>query len=170
MGHKTKRIEWQRVEKWVKLLVYKQLDVVWWLRLHKTKRLHRFNFGLHRGAFRLHETDERFTHIGLHVYACGLFCWYMWKPFIHGSFGRTGALYVPRFGRHGNGIRIAFKCGLREGRQIDEKRVKMAIFEEWGYRWGYKVGLHFWKSGVTKLLPSPPPWGGSNNPKNGGLV
>ena len=23
----------------------------------------------------------------------------------------------------------------------------------WGYRWGYKVGLHFRKTGVTKLLP-----------------
>ena len=27
----------------------------------------------------------------------------------------------------------------------------MADFRYWGYRWGYKVGLHFWKSGVTKV-------------------
>lgn len=28
---------------------------------------------------------------------------------------------------------------------------KWPIFGEWGYRWGYKVGLHFSKSGVTKV-------------------
>ena len=26
---------------------------------------------------------------------------------------------------------------------------KNALFLGWGYRWGYKVGLHFPKSGVT---------------------
>ena len=79
MGHRTKRIGWWRVEKWVKMVVYKELWGLWRLRLHKTKRLHWFNFGLHRGAFRLHEAGERFTHIGLHVYACGLFRCCAWK-------------------------------------------------------------------------------------------
>ena len=79
MGHRTKRIGWWRVEKWVKMVVYKELGGLWRLRLHKTKRLHWFNFGLHRGAFRLHEAGERFTHIGLHVYACGLFRCCAWK-------------------------------------------------------------------------------------------
>lgn len=36
-----------------------------------------------------------------------------------------------------------------ESRILAENRVKMAVFERWGYRWGYKVGLHFEKSGVT---------------------
>lgn len=82
-------------------------------RQRKTKRLHRFNFGLHRGAFRLHETDERFTHIGLHVYACGLFCWYAWKSFIYGHLGHTEALYVLVIEPYSNGIRTALKSSLR---------------------------------------------------------
>ena len=101
MGHRTKRIRWWRVEKLVKSLVYKELCVVWWLRLHKTKRLHWFNFGLPRRAFRLHEAGERFTYIGLHVYACGLFCCCAWKFFIQGHLGRTGALYAPKINRVG---------------------------------------------------------------------
>jgi hypothetical protein len=28
-------------------------------------------------------------------------------------------------------------------------RLKIPDFLEWGYRWGYKEGLHFSKSGVT---------------------
>ena len=31
------------------------------------------------------------------------------------------------------------------------RRVKNARFWQWGYSWGYKVGLHFSKSGVTHL-------------------
>lgn len=112
IGHRTKRIGWWRVEKLVKSLVYKELCVVWWLRLHKTKRLHWFNFGLHRGAFRLHEVGEKFTYIGLHVYACGLFCCSAWKPLIHGRFEHTGALYAPLFERLGNGIRTTLIWGL----------------------------------------------------------
>lgn len=27
---------------------------------------------------------------------------------------------------------------------------KMRLFSGWGYKWGYKLGLHFFKSGVTK--------------------
>lgn len=77
------------------------------------KRLHWFNFGLHRRAFRLHEAGERFTYIGLHVYACGLFCCCAWKPFIQGHLGRTGALYAPKIESCGNGIRTTLKYGLR---------------------------------------------------------
>ena len=45
--------------------------------------------------------------------------------------------------------------------------VKLAKNRGWGYRWGYKVGLHFRKTGVTKLLPEHTVRGGKNEPKNG---
>lgn len=28
--------------------------------------------------------------------------------------------------------------------------LKMGDFLGWGYTWGYKLGLHFWGTGVTK--------------------
>jgi hypothetical protein len=51
-----------------------------------------------------------------------------------------------------------------------EKRVKKAILREWIFRWIFKLDIHFSKSGYSKLLPSPPLWGCSNNPKKGGYV
>lgn len=30
-------------------------------------------------------------------------------------------------------------------------RVQTGVFGGWGYRWGYKVGLHFLETGVTLL-------------------
>lgn len=103
------------------------------MRLHKTKRLHWFNFGLHRGAFRLHEAGERFTHIGLHVYACGLFRCCVWKPIVHGRLGRTGALYAPRKERCENSIRTALKRGLKGS---DKNGLKWR-FLMGGYSGGY---------------------------------
>nr|DAE89924.1 MAG TPA: hypothetical protein [Caudoviricetes sp.] len=91
------------------MMVYKELWLGCWIRLHKTKRLHWFNFGLHRKAFRLHKVAGKFTYIGLHVYACGLFGCCAWKPFVHGHLRSTGALYTPRIERCGNGIRTTLK-------------------------------------------------------------
>nr|DAV26981.1 MAG TPA: hypothetical protein [Caudoviricetes sp.] len=78
------------------------------MRLHKTKRLHWFNFGLHRRAFRLHEVGERFTYIGLHVYACGLFC----KPLYTGVSSVQG-LYIRLNLNH---VRMILKCVYKGGK------------------------------------------------------
>ena len=111
MRHRTKRIRWWRVEKFTKSLVYKELCVVWRLRLHKTKRLHWFNFGLHRRAFRLHEAGERFTYIGLHVYACGLFATVRWNPLYTGISSVQG-LYIRL---NLNRVRMILKCVYKDG-------------------------------------------------------
>ena len=75
--------------------------------------------------------------------------------------------------RQGYGLKVVWPwndCGktmvCRD--QIQVWRVTKKVKNgEWGYRWGYKVGLHFRKTGVTKLLPTHTVWGGGNEPKNG---
>lgn len=154
MGHRTKRIRWWRVKKLAKSLVYKELCVVWWLKLHKTKRLHWFNFGLHRRAFRLHEAGERFTYIGLHVYACGLFCCCVWKPFIQGHLGCTGTLYAPKIESCGNGIRTTLNVVFR-GRTKAGKNVFWWVDIQVDIQTGYS----FLKNWIFKTPAKPPPMG-----------
>ena len=60
---------------------------------HRTKRLHRLTFALRLRQIRLRPWDDRFTHRGLHVYACGLFCLWAGKSFVYGRLARLWALY-----------------------------------------------------------------------------
>ncbi len=50
-------------------------------------------FALRLGQIRLRPWDDRFTHRGLHVYACGLFCLCVGKSFVCGRLARLWALY-----------------------------------------------------------------------------
>ena len=52
-----------------------------------------------------------------------------------------------------NGVLMALKGGGSGEVRVSVPTGKLAENEGWGYRWGYKVGLHFRKTGVTKLLP-----------------
>ena len=135
-------------------MVYKELWLGWWIRLHKTKRLHRFNFGLHRWAFRLHKAARKFTYIGLHVYACGLFCWHAWKLLYTRAFrAYRGFIYTLAWtvGEwHKNDLQMRFE-------ERGEKRTKKGDFERVDVQVDVQTGCSFWKRWMFKTLAKPPP-------------
>ena len=122
------------------------------MRLHKTKRLHWLTFGLRLKAFRLHQGYGKFTNIGLHVCACGLFCLWTWNRVSVGVSRVCGAFIAPTFERRSYGIKTV--VGWWSTRHNEKAKMR---------GWGYILGV----TGVTKLLPEHTVRGGGKSPKNG---
>ena len=108
MGHRTKRIRERGDEKHRKTFIYKELRGLRLWGRHKTKRLHRLTFALRLGQIRLRPWDDRFTHRGLHVYACGLFCLWAVQSFVYGRLASVGFILRLRL----NSVMMALEgCG-----------------------------------------------------------
>ena len=86
----------------------------------KTKRLIRFNFGLHLGAFRLRRSYGKFTYKGLYVYACGLLL-YMRVNGCTWAFERDTGLYRRFF-------RTVFEWCYNRGRVGEWRKRRYLVF------------------------------------------
>ena len=133
-------------------MVYKELWLGWWIRLHKTKRLHRFNFGLHWGAFRLHEADERFTTQG---------CTFMRVAFF---VGMREVVYTRAFEAHRGFIRPQiwtawewYKNSLKMRFEGEAANGKNCQFLRGGYSGGYSNWIFiFEKVDIQNSCQAPP--------------
>lgn len=82
--------------------------------------------------------------MGCRFASTAFFCAHAVNPFAYAALARVWGLY----GLCPNGI-----WAMLEWRYdvIGEDGLKNVKNRCWGYNWGYKVGLHFPKSGVTHL-------------------
>ena len=108
------------------------------------------------GQNRLRPWDDRFTHRGLHVYACGLFCLWAVKSFVYGRLASVGFILRLRL----NSVMMALEgCGSGKvrvpfpGSKMGGNGRKIGGGVTGGVtKWGYIFG----KLGLQNSCPSIP--------------